>query len=47
MIQAFYDAALDESLWPAALKDLSNLTGSQAASFWVLDGSDNPGIRHS
>ncbi len=42
MIQAFYDAALDESLWPAALKNLSELTGSQAASFWVLGGSEQP-----
>jgi len=42
VIQAFYDAAMDESLWPAALKSLSDLTGSQAASFWVLDGSEQP-----
>jgi len=42
VIQEFYDAAMDETLWPAALKSLASLTGSQAASFWVLDGSENP-----
>jgi DNA-binding CsgD family transcriptional regulator len=36
-IGAFYDAALDETLWPTALKQLTDLTGSQAATFWVLD----------
>ena len=36
-IAALYDAALDESLWPAALAKLTRLTGSQASSFWVLD----------
>jgi DNA-binding CsgD family transcriptional regulator len=42
VIEAFYDAALDESLWPAALQQLLDLTGSQASSFWVLDGSEDP-----
>jgi DNA-binding CsgD family transcriptional regulator len=42
VIGDFYDAALDESLWPAALKNLADLTASQAASFWVLDGSGHP-----
>ena len=32
-----YDAALDENLWPGALRELTSLTGSQGASFWVLD----------
>ena len=41
-IEAFYDAALDDSLWGAALQKLSELTHSQAASFWVLDGPDSP-----
>jgi DNA-binding CsgD family transcriptional regulator len=41
-IEAFYDAALDETLWPATLQMLTDLTGSQASSFWVLDGSENP-----
>jgi DNA-binding CsgD family transcriptional regulator len=40
IIGGFYDAALDETLWPAALKNLTELTGSQAASFWVLGGSE-------
>lgn len=42
VIQAIYDAALDESRWPQALKNLSEITGSQAATFWVLDGSEGP-----
>lgn len=42
VVEAFYDAALDETLWPAALKKLLELTGSQASSFWVLDGSEDP-----
>lgn len=42
VIQALYDAALDEGRWPQALKHLSEITGSQAATFWVLDGSDEP-----
>lgn len=41
-IEAFYDAALEESLWPAALEKLTRLMGSQAASLWVLDGSEKP-----
>lgn len=41
-IAAFYDAALDETLWPAALRTLTDLTGSQASTFWVLDGSRTP-----
>jgi len=42
VIQALYDAAMDETRWPEALKELTNLTGSQGASFWVLDGSEQP-----
>jgi DNA-binding CsgD family transcriptional regulator len=42
VIEGFYEAALDENLWPVALKQLTELTHSQAASFWVLDGSDTP-----
>jgi len=41
-IQAFYDASMDETLWPAALQVLTDLTGSQAATFWVLDSSPEP-----
>jgi DNA-binding CsgD family transcriptional regulator/PAS domain-containing protein len=36
-IASLYDAALDHSLWPAALARLTQLTGSQASTFWVLD----------
>jgi DNA-binding CsgD family transcriptional regulator/PAS domain-containing protein len=42
VIQAFYDAAMDESLWRGALESLCDVTESQAASFWVLDGSEEP-----
>jgi DNA-binding CsgD family transcriptional regulator len=42
VIQSFYDAAMDEALWLAALQQLTDLTGSQAATFWVLDGSPEP-----
>src|SRR4051795_10888038 len=42
VIEALYDAATDETLWPKALKELSDFTESQAATFWVLDGSDQP-----
>src|ERR1700737_1347665 len=33
---------MDETLWRGALESLCDLTGSQAASFWVLDGSEQP-----
>jgi len=42
VIETIYDAAVDESRWPETLKALSEFTGSQAATFWVLDGSDRP-----
>ena len=42
VIRAFYDAAVDEALWPAALNQVTDLMESQAASLWVLDGSDRP-----
>ena len=42
VIGTLYDAAADEALWPLALKKLAELTESQAATFWVLDGSDQP-----
>lgn len=42
VIESLYDAAMDDSLWPQALKRLADFTKSQAATFWVLDGSDKP-----
>src|ERR1700720_3779199 len=42
VIRALYDAAMDEALWPEALKRVTDLTGSQGASFWVLDSSERP-----
>ncbi|HWF98523.1 MAG TPA: hypothetical protein VN691_04980 [Steroidobacteraceae bacterium] len=44
-IAALYDAALDERLWPDALRKLTEVTGSQASSFWVLDRS-SPSLLH-
>ena len=40
VIESLYDAAMDETKWPRALKELTDATGSQGASFWVLDASD-------
>jgi len=42
VIDAIYDAALDETRWTDALAALTAVTGSQAATFWVLDSSDQP-----
>jgi DNA-binding CsgD family transcriptional regulator len=42
VIEALYEAALDETLWSQALTALTSITGSQAATFWVLDGSGQP-----
>jgi DNA-binding CsgD family transcriptional regulator len=42
VIETLYDAALDEKLWPTALQGLADLTGSQAATLWLLDGSGQP-----
>jgi hypothetical protein len=42
VIAALYEAAMDETRWPEALKALTGLTRSQAATFWVLDGSERP-----
>jgi DNA-binding CsgD family transcriptional regulator len=48
VIQSLYDAAMDEAVWPEALKKLTDVTGSQVASFWVLDSSEKPRllVRH-
>jgi len=42
VVESFYDAALDETLWRSALKQVTDLSGSLGASFWVLDGSETP-----
>jgi DNA-binding CsgD family transcriptional regulator/PAS domain-containing protein len=42
VIEIMYDAALDQTLWPRALQVLTDYTGSQAATFWTLDGSPQP-----
>lgn len=41
-IEAVYEAALDDTLWDGALQKLADATGSQAATFWLLDGSGAP-----
>ncbi|MCC5867332.1 MAG: hypothetical protein JJU27_02365 [Gammaproteobacteria bacterium] len=42
VVDSLYAAAMDEALWSDALKKVADLTGSQAASLWVLDGSAQP-----
>jgi DNA-binding CsgD family transcriptional regulator/PAS domain-containing protein len=42
VIEALYETAMDETRWPHTLQQLADVTGSQAATFWVLDGSDQP-----
>jgi DNA-binding CsgD family transcriptional regulator len=42
VIQSLYAAALDETQWEHAIALLTAVTGSQAATFWVLDSSDEP-----
>jgi PAS domain-containing protein len=42
VVQSLYDAAMDESLWPSALRHLTDFTGSQAATFWTLDSAPLP-----
>ena len=42
VIQTLYDAAVDETRWAHAIEALTAVTGSQAATFWVLDSSDEP-----
>lgn len=36
-IASLYDAALNEALWPEALAQLTELSNSQASTFWLLD----------
>lgn len=41
-VEAIYDACLDESAWCTALEKMIGVSRSQAATFWVLDGSAEP-----
>lgn len=41
LIGSFYDAAIDETLWSSAMERLIAVTGSQGATFCVLDSSDH------
>jgi DNA-binding CsgD family transcriptional regulator len=43
-IEAVYEAALDDTLWQSALQKLADATGSQAATFWLLDASGPPSL---
>ena len=38
VVESLYEAAMDETRWPDTLQQVSELTESQAATFWVLDG---------
>lgn len=40
MIDAVYAAAVDESRWSQALEQLTIYTNSQAATLWLLDGTN-------
>ena len=42
VVEALYDAAVDETLWPKAMGQLVEVTESQAATFCVIDGSERP-----
>jgi DNA-binding CsgD family transcriptional regulator len=41
-IESLYDAALDETLWPATLERLIAVTSCEAATFCILDSADQP-----
>jgi DNA-binding CsgD family transcriptional regulator/PAS domain-containing protein len=42
VVEALYDAAVDETLWPKAMGQLVDVTDSNAATFCVIDGSERP-----
>lgn len=42
LIAGIYDAAIDETLWPKTMDRLIASTDSQAASFCILDSSEEP-----
>jgi DNA-binding CsgD family transcriptional regulator len=42
VIESLYDAAMNDALWPTALQRLTDFTGSQSATLWLLDGSEQP-----
>jgi DNA-binding CsgD family transcriptional regulator len=42
VIEQLYAAAMDEARWPDVLRSFADLTRSDTATFWVLDGSDQP-----
>jgi DNA-binding CsgD family transcriptional regulator len=42
VVEALYDAALDETLWPQVIGQIVEITESHAASFCVIDGSERP-----
>jgi len=44
-IAALYDAALDDRLWPDALRQLTEVTASQASTFWILERG-SPSLLH-
>jgi DNA-binding CsgD family transcriptional regulator/PAS domain-containing protein len=42
VVEALYDAAVDETLWSKAMGEIVKITESQAATFCVIDGSERP-----
>jgi DNA-binding CsgD family transcriptional regulator/PAS domain-containing protein len=42
VVEALYDAAVDETLWPKAMGQIVEITDSHAATFCVIDGSERP-----
>lgn len=42
VVEALYDAAIDETLWPKAMGQIVEITDSHAATFCVIDGSERP-----
>jgi DNA-binding CsgD family transcriptional regulator/PAS domain-containing protein len=42
VVEALYDAAVDETLWPKAMGQIVEITQSHAATFCVIDGSERP-----
>ena len=42
VVEALYDAAADETLWPKAMGEIVEITDSHAATFCVIDGSERP-----
>jgi DNA-binding CsgD family transcriptional regulator len=40
LVDAIYAAAVDETLWPSVLEELTAISESQAASLWILESGE-------